>query len=65
MPDKKLVEFVEVADVANVVEGSPEKLAESFLFFAQGCGVLGGARVPHAGGIRTTGTMEQHDKSDM
>ena len=32
-----------MADIANVVEGAPEKLAESMQFFMQGCGVLGGA----------------------
>lgn len=64
--DRKKVEFIEVADIANVVEGAPEKLAESLQFFIQGCGVLGGAPMPHVSSSSKTGTtMEQMDKSDM
>jgi len=62
--NRKLIEFIEIADVANVVEGAPSKLAESMLFFMQGCGVLGGAKMPHVSSV-TSGTMESHDKSDM
>lgn len=67
VPDRKKVEFVEVADVANVVEGAPEKLAESMQFFMQGCGVLGGAPMPHVSSAshKAGTTMEQMDKSDM
>lgn len=64
--DRKKVEFVEVADIANVVEGAPEKLAESLQFFMQGCGVLGGAPMPHvSGGQKSGATMKELDKSDV
>ena len=65
--DRKKVEFVEVADIANVVEGAPEKLAESMQFFMQGCGVLGGAPMPHVSSAshKPGTTMEQLDKSDV
>lgn len=64
--DRKLVEFVEVVDVANVVEGAPSKLAESLIYFSQGCGVLGAVPMPHLGSqTRSDTTMEALDKSDM
>lgn len=64
--DKKKVEFVEVVDIANVIEGAPEKMAESMQYFMQGCGVLGGAPMPHVSSQHKSGaTMEQMDKSDI
>lgn len=56
-----------MADIANVVEGAPEKLAESMQFFMQGCGVLGGAPMPHVSSAshKPGTTMEQLDKSDV
>ncbi|KAL5022108.1 hypothetical protein ScPMuIL_001263 [Solemya velum] len=44
--DKKHVELLEVEGVANVTEERPEKLAESFLYFIQGLGVIGGVAMP-------------------
>lgn len=40
--DKKSVEFLEVDGVANVMEERPERFAESFLYFLQGLGLVGG-----------------------
>lgn len=66
MGDKKLVEFIEVEDVANLVEGAPDKLAEGLLYFAQGRGLLSGAPMAHVHpGSRTDVTMQDLDKSDI
>ncbi|KAL3864335.1 hypothetical protein ACJMK2_006026 [Sinanodonta woodiana] len=40
--DKKNIELVEMEGVANVIEEKPQKLAEGFLYFCQGLGLLGG-----------------------
>lgn len=63
--DRKKVEFIEVADVANVMEEATGKLAESVQFFMQGCGVLAGAPMPHMSVPKSGSTMEEMDKSDM
>lgn len=44
--NKGKIELLEVEGVANVVEEKPEKLAESFLYFCQGLGVIGGVPMP-------------------
>ncbi|KAJ8317730.1 hypothetical protein KUTeg_005634 [Tegillarca granosa] len=43
---KKNVEFLEIEDVANVLEEKPERLAEGFLYLCQGIGVVGGVPMP-------------------
>ncbi|XP_076460398.1 uncharacterized protein ZK1073.1-like isoform X2 [Babylonia areolata] len=44
--DKKKVDFLEVDGVANVLEERPERFAESFLYFLQGNGLVGGVPMP-------------------
>ncbi|XP_041368765.1 uncharacterized protein ZK1073.1-like isoform X2 [Gigantopelta aegis] len=44
--DKKLVDFLEVDGVANVLEEKPDRFAETFLFFLQGLGLVGGVPMP-------------------
>ncbi|XP_025094985.1 uncharacterized protein ZK1073.1-like isoform X2 [Pomacea canaliculata] len=44
--DKKKVDFLEVDGVANVIEEKPERFAESFLYFLQGLGFVGGVPMP-------------------
>ncbi|XP_062588765.1 uncharacterized protein ZK1073.1-like isoform X1 [Saccostrea cucullata] len=44
--EKNKVEIIEVEGVANVVEEKPERLAEAFLYFCQGLGVIGGVPMP-------------------
>ncbi|KAL4232292.1 hypothetical protein ACF0H5_009863 [Mactra antiquata] len=44
--DKAKIELLEVEGVANVLEEKPQKLAESFLYFCQGLGVVGGVPMP-------------------
>ncbi|XP_053407343.1 uncharacterized protein ZK1073.1-like isoform X2 [Mercenaria mercenaria] len=44
--DKAKIELLEVEGVANVLEEKPQKLAESFLYFCQGIGVVGGVPMP-------------------
>lgn len=44
--DKSKIELLEVEGVANVLEEKPQKLAESFLYFCQGIGVVGGVPMP-------------------
>lgn len=44
--DKSKIELLEVEGVANVLEEKPQKLAESFLYFCQGLGVVGGVPMP-------------------
>ncbi|XP_067951126.1 uncharacterized protein ZK1073.1-like [Watersipora subatra] len=64
--DRQKVEFLEVPDIANVVEGAPHKLAESLQYFMQGRGVLGGAPMPNVpSSIKSGTTMGQLDKSDL
>lgn len=38
--DKTKIEFVDVSGVANVIEEQPDKVAETFLYFLQGLGVV-------------------------
>lgn len=44
--DKSKLELLEIEGVANVLEEKPQKLAESFLYFCQGIGVVGGVPMP-------------------
>ncbi|XP_056005888.1 uncharacterized protein ZK1073.1-like isoform X3 [Ostrea edulis] len=44
--DKSKVEIIEVEGVANVIEEKPDRLAEAFLYFCQGLGVIGGVPMP-------------------
>jgi len=64
--DKSLINFIEVADVANVIEEKPEKLAECFQYFLQGLGLVSSAPMHHQ--LMKTSTdsrsmsMEEYDK---
>ncbi|XP_052773534.1 uncharacterized protein ZK1073.1-like isoform X2 [Mya arenaria] len=53
--DKGKIELLEVEGVANVLEERPEKLAESFLYFCQGIGVVGGVPMPR---VSRTSSMD-------
>lgn len=44
--DKSKIELLEFEGVANVIEEKPQKLAECFLYFCQGLGVVGGVPMP-------------------
>lgn len=44
--EKNKVEIIEVEGVANVLEENPDRLAEAFLYFCQGLGVIGGVPMP-------------------
>nr|KAG5686294.1 hypothetical protein BaRGS_033938 [Batillaria attramentaria] len=44
--DKKSVDYLEVDGIANVLEERPERFAESFLYFLQGLGLVGGVPMP-------------------
>lgn len=44
--DKQKVDYLEVDGVANVLEERPERFAESFLYFLQGLGLVGGVPMP-------------------
>ncbi|KAK7110653.1 uncharacterized protein ZK1073.1-like [Littorina saxatilis] len=44
--DKKQVDYLEVDGVANVLEEKPDRFAESFLYFLQGLGLVGGVPMP-------------------
>lgn len=53
---KNQVELLEFDGVANVIEERPEKLAESFIYFAQGLGVMGGVPMPR---VRRSSSTDQ------
>ncbi|XP_052227679.1 uncharacterized protein ZK1073.1-like isoform X2 [Dreissena polymorpha] len=53
--DKGKIELLEIEGVANVIEERPEKLAESFLYFCQGLGVVGGVPMPR---VSRSGSMD-------
>nr|XP_022335675.1 uncharacterized protein ZK1073.1-like isoform X3 [Crassostrea virginica] len=44
--EKNKVEIIEVEGVANVIEEKADRLAEAFLYFCQGLGVIGGVPMP-------------------
>ncbi|KAK3094977.1 hypothetical protein FSP39_008663 [Pinctada imbricata] len=44
--DKTKVDILEIEGVANVLEEKPDRLAESFLYFCQGLGIIGGVPMP-------------------
>ncbi|XP_021371868.1 uncharacterized protein ZK1073.1-like isoform X1 [Mizuhopecten yessoensis] len=54
---KNQVDLLEFDGVANVIEERPEKLAESFIYFAQGLGVMGGVPMPR---VRRSSSTEQY-----
>jgi len=44
--DKSKIELLQIEGVANVLEERPQKMAECFLYFCQGLGVVGGVPMP-------------------
>ncbi|XP_013410580.1 uncharacterized protein ZK1073.1 isoform X2 [Lingula anatina] len=61
--NKKKLESLEVEGVANVIVERPEKLAEAFLYFMQGAGLVSSIGMPKIGkGVRTRSvSMEEAD----
>jgi len=62
--DKGSVEFIEIKDVANVLEEKPEKLVESFQYFLQGLGLVSSVPMHHINkaGLRNRSmSMEEYD----
>lgn len=62
--DKGAVEFIEIKDVANVLEEKPEKLIESFQYFLQGLGLVSSVPMHHinkAGLRHRSMSMEEYD----
>jgi len=62
--DKAKVEFIEVADVANVLEEKPDKLGECFQYFLQGLGLVSSVPMHNVHKMlrNRTMSMEDYDK---
>jgi len=62
--DKAKVEFIEVVNVANVLEEKPDKLAESFQYFLQGLGLVSSVPMHNVHKMlrNRTMSMEDYDK---
>jgi hypothetical protein len=63
--DKGNVEFIQVADVANILEERPEKMVESFQYFLQGLGLISSIPMHHVGSHPTrmrSMSMEEADQ---
>jgi len=62
--DRAKVEFVEVADVANVLEEKPDKLGECFQYFLQGLGLVSSVPMHNVHKMlrNRTMSMEDYDK---
>jgi len=62
--DKSKVEFMEVADVANVLEEKPDKLIECFQYFLQGIGLVSSVPMQNVHKMlrNRTMSMEDYDK---